>query len=124
MIHDEFMRVVVWGISVSGSPSFGGNFQGRAVMLSGQKSLSRMFAASASSAETTGEQILYQIALISEIYKKTPHVFAPTVLYECYLVAIDVNAAHKEYAPFNGYGTFEYRRWAGRIGSAWLLMVV
>ena len=43
---------VVWGISVSGLPSLGGNFQGRAVMLSGQNSSSRMFAASASSAET------------------------------------------------------------------------
>ena len=52
MIHDELMRVEVWRISVSGQPSLGGNFHGRAVMLSGQSSSSRMFAASASSTET------------------------------------------------------------------------
>ena len=52
MIHDELKRVVVWRIFVSGLPSFGGNFHGRAVMLSGQISSSTMFAASVSSTET------------------------------------------------------------------------
>ena len=38
VIHDELMRVEVWRISVSGVPSLGGNFHGRAVMLSVQNS--------------------------------------------------------------------------------------
>ena len=75
VIHDELMRVEVWRISVSGLPSLGGISMGGRLCCPAKILHQDCLPPRRLPPKLTSEQIFYQIALILEIYKKSPSRF-------------------------------------------------